>query len=62
MDGASSQIPWRLIGDAETLQKKRCQRLHAKAGARADLVLVFAKGKFYAMEAWCSHMGKPDAI
>ncbi|KAI0237155.1 hypothetical protein LSAT2_012373 [Lamellibrachia satsuma] len=50
---------WRLVGQETTLSALTCQRLYARQGKSADLVLVCVRGAFYAMEAWCSHMGGP---
>ncbi|KAK2168902.1 hypothetical protein LSH36_13g06023 [Paralvinella palmiformis] len=50
---------WQHIGSEETLKTKPCNRLHAEDDKRYDLVLVYVRGQFYAMEAWCSHAGGP---
>ncbi|KAJ8311609.1 hypothetical protein KUTeg_010964, partial [Tegillarca granosa] len=48
---------WQLVGEFSTLNRKKCRHLYAKAGKRKDLALFYDESKFYAMEAWCSHMG-----
>ena len=53
---------WQHIGSEETLKTKPCNRLHAEDDKRYDLVLVYVRGQFYAMEAWCSHAGKTHVI
>nr|KAI8752317.1 Rieske domain-containing protein-like [Biomphalaria glabrata] len=50
---------WRDIGEYEVLKRTKCRRIHSKLGQNKDLALFFRAGKFYAMEAWCSHMGGP---
>ncbi|XP_048750679.2 Rieske domain-containing protein-like [Ostrea edulis] len=50
---------WRCIGKVNELSKKKCQRLYSAGGKMSDLALFFHEGKFYAMEAWCSHLGGP---
>ena len=50
---------WRDIGDVTSLSARRCRRLYASMGKSKDLVLISYKGHFKAMEAWCSHYGKP---
>lgn len=54
----SRPVKWRLIGPYQDLRISRCRRLYAKSGRKDDLALFFFNGRFYAMEAWCSHMGK----
>lgn len=49
---------WQPVGEFSVLNRKKCRHLYAKAGKRKDLALFYDEGKFYAMEAWCSHMGK----
>lgn len=49
---------WRLIGDAQELCRKKCHHLHSKSGKKYDIALFYDEGKFYAISAWCSHMGK----
>lgn len=51
-------IPWQLLGTYYQLKQKSCQRLYAASGRSDDLALFFHNGRFYAMEAWCSHMGR----
>ncbi|XP_046554111.1 Rieske domain-containing protein-like [Haliotis rubra] len=51
--------PWRLLGRYSEINKVKCRRVHAKLGSSKDLVLFHEEGKFYAMGAWCSHMGGP---
>ncbi|CAG5122203.1 unnamed protein product [Candidula unifasciata] len=50
---------WRDIGDYEVLRRTKCRRLYSRLGPSKDLALFYRSGKFYAMEAWCSHMGGP---
>lgn len=50
---------WRDIGEYEVLRRTRCRRLYSRLGQSKDLALFYRSGKFYAMEAWCSHMGGP---
>ncbi|KAK2141634.1 hypothetical protein NP493_480g03019 [Ridgeia piscesae] len=50
---------WRLVGQEAALSSLTCRRLYARHGKSDDLVLVCVQGSFYAMEAWCSHMGGP---
>ncbi|XP_062588563.1 Rieske domain-containing protein-like [Saccostrea cucullata] len=50
---------WRYLGTKEELAKKKCQRLYSTGGKVYDLALFYHEGKFYAMEAWCSHLGGP---
>ena len=54
----SRPIKWRLIGPYQDLRISKCRRLYAKSGRKDDLALFFHNGRFYAMEAWCSHMGE----
>ena len=54
----SRPLRWRLIGRYQDLRISECKRLYAKSGRKDDLALFFHNGRFYAMEAWCSHMGK----
>jgi len=49
---------WRLVGQEAALSSLTCRRLYARHGKSDDLVLVCVQGSFYAMEAWCSHMGE----
>lgn len=51
-------VHWRVIGPYHTIKLKKCQRLYADTGSTDDLALFFHNGKFYVMNAWCSHMGK----
>lgn len=51
-------IPWQLLGTYCQLKQKSCQRLYAASGRSDDLALFFHNGRFYAMEAWCTHMGR----
>uniref|UniRef100_A0A8W8NYE8 Rieske domain-containing protein n=1 Tax=Magallana gigas TaxID=29159 RepID=A0A8W8NYE8_MAGGI len=50
---------WRCVGKVEELARKKCQRLYSAGGKTWDLALFHSKGVFYAMEAWCSHLGGP---
>ena len=54
----SRPLKWRLIGPYQDLRLSGCRRIYAKSGRKDDLALFFHNGRFYAMEAWCSHMGK----
>ena len=45
------------VGKYGLLKTRRCQRLYAKTGRKDDLALFHVNGRFYAMEAWCTHMG-----
>ena len=49
---------WRLIGPVSVLSSKPCTHVYALQGKRFDLTLFSAKGTYFAMEAWCSHLGK----
>ena len=49
---------WVLVGDFWSLSRRKCQRLYARSGKSDDLTLVCAKNKMFALESWCSHMGK----
>ena len=62
MSEATSEgyIPWQKIGFYRSLKLHRCQRVYAKSKRADDLVLLFNNGKFFIMEAWCSHMGEFD--
>lgn len=55
VDGNSQ---WKVIGPYQKLKLKSCQRLYASTGRADDLALFFHNGRFYIMEAWCTHMGK----
>ncbi|XP_022312736.2 Rieske domain-containing protein-like isoform X1 [Crassostrea virginica] len=55
----TSDAEWRYIGKADELAVKKCQRLHSAGGKQMDLALFHHQGRFYAMEAWCSHLGGP---
>lgn len=55
---ASPYHPWQLIGSYYELKQKTCRRLFAQTGRSDDLALFFHNGKFYALEAWCTHMGE----
>ncbi|KAL5020049.1 hypothetical protein ScPMuIL_002941 [Solemya velum] len=57
-NGAKSP-EWRKIGSFVSLKKRICQHVYAETGKKNDLALFYNEGKFYAMEAWCSHMGGP---
>ena len=63
-DGQSSSPCrfWRQLGPEVVLKGKPCHRVYAETGKNDDLVLVHHKGQFYAMDAWCSHLGKPLSI
>lgn len=50
--------PWQDIGPYKALKQKTCQRVYATSGRSDDIALFFNNGRFYAMEAWCTHMGK----
>ncbi|XP_035828496.1 uncharacterized protein LOC101860850 [Aplysia californica] len=50
---------WRTIGESEALRRTKCRRVYAKLGQHKDLALFYRAGKFFAMTAWCSHMGGP---
>ncbi|XP_059145501.1 uncharacterized protein LOC131932589 [Physella acuta] len=50
---------WRDIGEYQELRRTKCRRLYSKLGQHKDLALFYRSGTFYAMEAWCSHMGGP---
>ncbi|KAL4222088.1 hypothetical protein ACF0H5_018129 [Mactra antiquata] len=52
-------IPWQKIGSYQNLKVRNCQRLYAASGSSDDIALFFRNGRFYAMEAWCTHMGGP---
>ena len=52
------ELSWRTVGTVEILRKTRCRRLYAKSGEEKDLALFYRSGTFFAMSAWCSHMGK----
>ncbi|XP_053374241.1 uncharacterized protein LOC123532561 [Mercenaria mercenaria] len=56
---SENYVPWRNVGPYHTLKQKKCQRLYAATGRIDDLALFFQNGRFYAMEAWCTHMGGP---
>ena len=56
--GTKLHSPWQLLGTYFELKQKPCRRLYAQSGRSDDLALFFNNGKFYAMEAWCTHMGK----
>lgn len=58
----TSDAEWRYIGKADELAVKKCQRLHSAGGKQMDLALFHHQGRFYAMEAWCSHLGQSNAI
>ncbi|XP_064597569.1 Rieske domain-containing protein-like [Liolophura sinensis] len=59
LSSATNALQWRQIGDYYELRKRKCQRVHSKKGKYFDLGLFYKDGKFYAMTAWCSHMGGP---
>ncbi|CAL1538253.1 unnamed protein product [Lymnaea stagnalis] len=50
---------WRDVGECVELRRAKCRRLYSKLGKHKDLALFYVEGEFYAMEAWCSHMGGP---
>ncbi|ELT88043.1 hypothetical protein CAPTEDRAFT_159559 [Capitella teleta] len=50
---------WHKVGDVTSLSRRRCHPLYAETNKNDDLVLLFARGQFHAMEAWCSHLGGP---
>ncbi|XP_063437765.1 Rieske domain-containing protein-like [Mytilus trossulus] len=50
---------WRYVGEVKELNKKKCHHVHAKSGKKYDVALFCDEGKFYAISAWCSHMGGP---
>lgn len=52
-----SPLKWRLIGPYQDLRLSRCRRIYARTARKDDLALFYQNGRFYAMEAWCSHMG-----
>lgn len=58
MSEPNALSPWQLLGSYFQLKQKACRRLYAQTGRSDDLALFFHNGKFYAMEAWCTHMGK----
>ena len=51
-------VPWRLIGPASELSKKRCRLMFSSLGDDADVCLFYVKGEFFAMDARCAHSGK----
>lgn len=55
---APEEPNWRDIGEYEVLRRTRCRRLYSRLGPSKDLALFYRTGKFFAMEAWCSHMGE----
>ncbi|XP_060083875.1 Rieske domain-containing protein-like [Ylistrum balloti] len=58
-DDISGQKTWQEVGAVSDLVRFHCQRLYSKAGGRSDLGLFYNRGTFYAMGAWCGHMGGP---
>ncbi|XP_033725488.1 uncharacterized protein LOC117315414 [Pecten maximus] len=61
-DNASStpgERAWRKVGFLTDLVRFHCQRLYSSVGGRKDLGLFYNRGAFYAMDAWCGHMGGP---
>ena len=55
----STNESWRYIAEERILNKKQgCRHIYAEKGKSYDLVLIFHKGKFNCMGAWCSHMGE----
>lgn len=58
----TSDAEWRYIGKADELAVKKCQRLHSAGGKQMDLALFHHQGRFYAMEAWCSHLGQSNVL
>lgn len=56
---STEDTPWQLIGKSRSLKEKKCNRLYAKKGQEHDIALFYKSGTFYALSAWCAHMGKP---
>ncbi|KAH3715400.1 uncharacterized protein LOC127856277 [Dreissena polymorpha] len=52
-------VPWQNVGSYAELKKTRCQRLYATSGRSDDLALFYHNGRFYVIDAWCTHMGGP---
>ena len=52
------QTAWRDVGEVEVLRRTKCRRVYAKQSQEKDVALFYKAGTFYALEAWCSHMGK----
>ncbi|GFR99362.1 hypothetical protein ElyMa_002791200 [Elysia marginata] len=55
---ADNQPMWRDIGEVEVLRRTKCRRIYAKDSQEKDVALFYKSGTFFALEAWCSHMGK----
>ena len=55
---------WRYLGKADDLKQKKCQRLYSKKGSKRDLGLFYDReeGEFYALGAWCGHMGTSGSL
>lgn len=51
-------MSWQKVGAHMDLVRFHCQRLYCKDGNGGDLGLFYNNGNFYAMGAWCGHMGK----
>ncbi|KAK3094627.1 hypothetical protein FSP39_004196 [Pinctada imbricata] len=50
---------WRMVGEVSVLQQKKCHHVYSQRHRTNDLVMFYKGEKFYAMGAWCSHMGGP---
>ena len=50
-------LSWQCVGAERDLRRKKCQHLFAKSKKKDDLVLICHKERFYAMTAWCGHLG-----
>ncbi|KAK7481465.1 hypothetical protein BaRGS_00027316 [Batillaria attramentaria] len=59
VEGGDGTLTWRLVGEFRDLIMKKCRRVYSKKGSRHDLGLFFHNGTFYALGAWCGHMGGP---
>ena len=52
------QTAWRDVGEVEVLRRTKCRRIYSKQSQEKDVALFYKNGAFFALEAWCSHMGK----
>ena len=51
------EFVWRKIDHIHELKKARCRHIYALKDKSKDVALIFSGKTFYAMEAWCGHMG-----
>lgn len=58
---ASRNVEWRKVASLSEFKSSgsKCFHVYAKRGKNWDLAMFLVEEKFYAMDAWCSHLVGP---